>query len=214
MSPRLRAAAVALLAAAALHVPAAHAARIKCWTNNQGVRECGNVVPPEYAQKGHEELNKQGMTVEKQARAKTREELEEEERQAAAAAASQAEADRLARIQEARDRVLLDTFTTEEDLVLAHRGRLAAIDSRIKHTERLLGDLRNELEGFKLEAAQQERSGQAVSPEVSSNIARVEQQISQNHSFIESRHQEKVDLERQFQEDLARYRQLKGTAAK
>ena len=36
------------------------AARIKCWTNNEGVRECGNAVPPEYAQKGHKEVSKSG----------------------------------------------------------------------------------------------------------------------------------------------------------
>ena len=28
-------------------------ARMKCWTNNEGVRECGNSIPPEFAQKEH-----------------------------------------------------------------------------------------------------------------------------------------------------------------
>ena len=46
-------------------------ARIKCWTNKDGVRECGESVPPEYAQKSHQELSDQGTVIEEQARAKT-----------------------------------------------------------------------------------------------------------------------------------------------
>ena len=49
-------------------------ARFKCWTNSDGVRECGENVPPEYAQQGHEEINKLGITVDKQERAMTEEE--------------------------------------------------------------------------------------------------------------------------------------------
>ena len=29
------------------------------------MRECGNAVPPEFAQKGHETLNKRGLTTDK-----------------------------------------------------------------------------------------------------------------------------------------------------
>ena len=35
-------------------------ARFKCWTNSDGVKECGQNVPPEYAQQGHEEVNSLG----------------------------------------------------------------------------------------------------------------------------------------------------------
>ena len=44
----------ALAAVALLALPPMAGAGIKCWTNNDGVRECGNAVPPEYAQQGHE----------------------------------------------------------------------------------------------------------------------------------------------------------------
>ena len=45
-------------------------ARFKCWTNNEGIKECGEKVPPEYAQKGHQEMSTQGMVLEKKDRAK------------------------------------------------------------------------------------------------------------------------------------------------
>ena len=66
----------AFLASAALCVWAPGTfAGIKCWTNKEGYKECGNAVPPEYAQQGHTELNKQGLVVDQQERAKTPEEL-------------------------------------------------------------------------------------------------------------------------------------------
>ena len=51
---------------------------IKCWTNGEGVRECGNAVPTEYAQQGHTVYNDQGVQIGAQQRAKSGEELAEE----------------------------------------------------------------------------------------------------------------------------------------
>ena len=64
----LSAAAVALILS--LGPTDAAARKIKCWTNKEGFRECGYTVPPEYAQKGHQEIGKFG-TVEEVERAKT-----------------------------------------------------------------------------------------------------------------------------------------------
>lgn len=68
-------------------------ARIKCWTNNEGVKECGNKIPPEFAQKGHQELGKGGLVREKTERAKTDEELAEERRLAKIEADEKAKAE-------------------------------------------------------------------------------------------------------------------------
>src|SRR3972149_4543035 len=57
------------------------AATVKCWTNNEGVKECGATVPPEYAQQEHKEINKQGIVVNVQERAKTDAEIAEAKRQ-------------------------------------------------------------------------------------------------------------------------------------
>ena len=47
---------------------------IKCWVNKDGLRECGNVVPPEYAQGGHSQVTPSG-TVREVEGAKTPEEM-------------------------------------------------------------------------------------------------------------------------------------------
>ena len=61
-------------------------AAIKCWTNKEGVRECGEKVPPEYSQSGFETRNTQGMVTEETERARTAEEIEKAGQEAAAAA--------------------------------------------------------------------------------------------------------------------------------
>jgi len=181
-------------------------ARIKCWTNNEGVRECGNTVPPEYAQKGHREVSKQGITVETKGRAKTEEELAIEQRKKD----EDKEKQRIARERAKKDRVLLDTFTTEDDLLLTRDGKIRAIESRIQHTQSRVNGLRADLTAMQSKAAQQERGGRAVSAEMKGEITGLKNQIKQNEGFIEQRRKEQEELRAQFEDDLKRYRELKA----
>ena len=110
--------AVALVAMFTLVAPCQ--AKFKCWTNNEGVKECGNAVPPEYAQQGHEVMNKHGVARESK-KAKTLEELAAEREAEKLAAAAAVEQEKRAKL----DRVLLDTFTSEDDMVLTRDGQIA-----------------------------------------------------------------------------------------
>jgi exonuclease VII small subunit len=106
--------------------------------------------------------------------------------------------------------VLLQTFTTEEDLKLAHDGKVAAIDSRIKHSEQIVERLeqsRTELQG---DAASLERGGKKVPDELHKQITDVQSQIDKTLGEIERRKDERVLLQERFRADLARYRELKG----
>ena len=200
--------ALALLAAAL--PPVTSAAGIKCWTNNDGVRECGNAVPPEYAQKAHREITETGITVSTTERAKTKEELRKQREEEARQAAIRAEELRKKREREAKDRVLLSTFTTERELKLAHEGQVKAIDVRIGHTEKILKQLEQSLEQLRSQAAGLERSGKPITPELKSKIAKVQEQMQERRDFIESRRVQKEELAAQFNQDLDRYRELKG----
>lgn len=186
--------------------PHAVAASIKCWTNSEGVRECGNVVPPEYAQKGHEEVSEQGVTVDTQERAKTNEEIERERLDEERRKIQQ----KLEEAQQKRDRVLLATYATEDDMRLAHRGKIAAIDSRITHAEQLVNRLKRSLKDLVREAANQEIGGKDISKETLGNIKRVKRQILEQVFFIEAREEEKSQLNARFEDELARFKNLKA----
>jgi hypothetical protein len=207
----LRCALIAL-AAALLALPVS--AGIKCWTNDEGVRECGNSVPPQYSQKGHREISESGVTVSTTDRAKTKEELRIEREEAARLAAIRAEEARRIRERETKDRVLLSTFTSEKDLTRAHQGQGAAIDQRIEHTELILRQLEQSLVQLRAKAAKLERSGKPMTPELKSKISKVERQRQSSHKFIEERRLQKSELASQFAADLDRYRELKGINSK
>ena len=186
--------------------PGSTTAGIKCWTNSEGVKECGNVVPPEYSQEGHSEVSEQGITTGTTDRAKTTEELAAEKQ----ALVEQEARKKVAAKQAAYERVLLDTFTTEDDLLLARDGKLAAIDTRILHTQQIATGLEEKLGSLEEEAANQERAGGTLDEELLADIAALQSQIEQNSMFILERQNEKESLSLQFVEDLARYRELKG----
>ncbi len=186
--------------------PASSHAGFKCWTNHDGIRECGNVVPPEYAQQGHVEKSNEGFVIRTQKRAKTQEEIEQERQRAAEKASTkQVESE-----QSKRDRVLLATFTTIGDLMLTRDSQIRVIDSRIAHTRRIADKLEERQRELMSDAALLERSGKKVPDSLHREIAEVRRQIEENLDSIEDRRRERTELETKFESDLARYKVLKG----
>lgn len=186
------------------------AAGIKCWTNKEGVRECGNAVPPEYAQAGHEEKSSSGMTVRKQTRAKTPAEVAAERAEREAATKLQAQREAEQRRQAAADKVLLDTFGSEDDLKLARDGQILNIDSQVKLTEGHIAKLQKSLDQMIGKAADHERRNQPVPKDLAENMDSVRSQIAEHRRFISDKHAEKEALHRKFEQDIARFRELRS----
>jgi len=195
---------------ASMLVATAARAEIKCWTNKDSVRECGNAIPPEYAQESHEVKSQSGMTIRKQGRAKTQAEVAEEREARALAARKQAEKDAIARKQAAADKVLLDTFGSEDDLVLARDGQIANLESQVKVTEGHIAKLQKSLDDLIKRAADIERRGKEIPSKLASNIQSVQEQIAENRAFIASKHAEQQTLTKKFDSDIARFRELRS----
>ncbi|MEM7406641.1 MAG: hypothetical protein AAF458_15190 [Pseudomonadota bacterium] len=194
-----------------------HAARIKCWTNDEGVRECGNKIPPKYAQKGHSEVSKSGLTLKRQEAAISKEEKERRVAEREAKKQAEIEKARLAkiekrrkRLQSAKDRVLLDTFVEESDLTLAHERKVSAIESRISHRRSHIGKLEESLAIFQKSAANQEKQGKKVSDKTLASIDDVQRQIDASEASIKSSEGEIDRLNDEYETDLGRYRFLKN----
>jgi hypothetical protein len=182
---------------------------IKCWTNKDGVQECGNAVPPEYAQEGHAQIHRSGK-VRHVERAKTHEELEVERRRAEAEQARRAQADERA----AHDHVLLQTFLSEHDLTLTRDGKLSVIDARIRVAESRLADLERNQEQLRQQAAHEERSSQGISERLRQDLLQLARQLAENRAFIDGQLREQEELRAQFEADLERFRALKSGAAR
>ena len=181
-------------------------AAIKCWKNHDGVRECGNAIPPEYAQGETEVKSKLGLTVDKQGPAKSIDELKAEQ-------AAEREAEMLAKEQEkrdAQDRVLLDTFASEDDLVLTRDGQIAHLDSQIRLTRGHISKLETNLDQMIYRAAEVERRGDKPSEDMIANIANVRGQIAENEAFITTKREEQEAIRARFEKDIKRFRDLKA----
>lgn len=180
-------------------------AKIKCWKNSDGIRECGNAVPPEYAQQGHDEINKQGIRIKSHERARTKAELAEVKR----LQAIEDEKKRLAEEQAMHDRVLLDTFASEDEIVMTRDGKITSIKTEIRLTNSSMNSAEERLNQLRKQAANRERAGKPVTKKLSEDIQKAQTQIKEYEIFVDSKQAEKDKLQQQFEADVKRYRELR-----
>jgi hypothetical protein len=202
---------VTLIFCALLWLPASQlqAGKLYKWVDESGQVRYGDRIPPKYAKKSNQRLNNQGIVVDKKAAAKTREQIAEEKR----LAALKAEEERIRRENAHQDRILLDTFTNEDEMILTRDGKIEAIDAVIRVTNGRTEKLKARLAELKLRAANMERAGRPVPENLYTEINETRQQIAQNFIYIENRHADQKRIREKFEHDIKRFRELKTAAA-
>ena len=182
-----------------------HASNIMCWKNKQGVRECGAMVPPEYAQQRIEVVNDKGQVVKVYPRALTPKELE-------AAKQAKLEKEKELQRQKARkrqDMILLRTFTTERDIEMSRKSKVDAIKGIIDITNSNTHALKNNLQQLQKKAADYERSGEKPPATLIEDMKSLKSQIKDNDAFVTKKQEAIIHLEKKYDNDLQRYRELK-----
>ncbi|MCB1637075.1 MAG: hypothetical protein KDI51_20980, partial [Xanthomonadales bacterium] len=167
-------------------------------------------VPPNQAKQARSELNEQGVAVKQVDRALTAEELAarraEEKAAADAAAAIAAERE--------RDRTLLDSYASEEDITRSYNQRVDLLDQTIEARKVEIGLREKNLADLVGRAADTERSGRAV-PEVLQKMIKDERtEIERQRGDIKKREQERVQAEKDYKVDINRYREVAARYAK
>ena len=166
-------------------------ARMKCWTNNEGVKECGDTVPPEYTQQGYKELSKEGIVKDETKRVKTKEELEKE-REKARAVAKEKEKERK---KQNHDKMLLETYNTIDDINDAKEQKIQAIESTIKYNKKRIIKLQYMIDNEEKSDADNQT---------------LKQQIAENEKYIEYKIDEQKEIEKTYFEYITRFKELKG----
>lgn len=202
-----------ILLAGAIGLAGPAHADFKCWTNKEGVRECGNTIPPEYSQQKTEVVNERGMTVEVNERAKTKEELAAEARAARLEKKQLAKERRRREEQQRRDRVLLATFATEEDITMARDRQLASIDGTIELTRVAIGKLEEKLADYRKRAAALESRGKETPEDLQQDIDTVQSQIANKEAYVSNKKAEKLALREKYDADLEHFRKLHAQRA-
>ena len=201
---------IAIAAAAAVAGFSAPAdAAIKCWTNKEGVRECGESVPPEYSQQGHEVISNQGTVVKETDRALTPEEIEAQKKQAA----EEAEKKRAAEEQARQDQILLATFSSTDEIERQLTDQLAALTARIGTTETFIEKLKDQLNKRIEAAAAAERAGKPANDALKEDIESLKRQLKNNEDSIAELHKEQESTKAEYAAKVERFKELKGEAA-
>jgi len=202
--------AIGLCAIVALSVTPTQAGKLKKWVDENGQIQYGDHIPAQYAKKSNQTLNNQGVVVRTRAAAKTPEQFAKEKR----LAEQKAEQERIRKVQARKDRILLDTFTNEDEMVMTRDGKVEAIGAIIRVTNGRIEKIRQRLSTQKKRAANMERAGKPVPETVTKQIHESRNQIRQNIDYIENRKLEQQAIRDKFEKDIKRFRELKPDGLK
>lgn len=180
--------------------------RLFRWVDEEGNVHYSDSVPADRVKSGHTELSDSGIRINSVPPVKTPEEVEKEKE----LERLRAQQEKLLEQQRAVDLVLLRSFRSDDDLLMARDGKLAAIDVMIGVTKNNVRRKQEWLAGLRAEAGNLERVGQSVPKHLIDNIAQTERAIRDAYATIVEREQQKKSIRSSFERDLARFRQLKN----
>lgn len=178
------------------------------WVDAEGNVHYTDTLPPTQVDRGHTEISEEGVRVRTVPPAKTPEEVQKERE----LERLRAEQERLIEKQRTADQVLLRTFRSDDDIIMARDGKLTSIDSMVQATRTNARRQQEWLARLQGEAADLERAGKPIPKKLSDNIAATEQAISRSYSTILGREAQKDRIRETFDKDLKRFRQLKNLA--
>lgn len=182
------------------------------WVDDTGVTRISDRIPASATDKRIEVLNSRGMVVKviEPKREPTAEEL-------AAAAAERAAAEQAKLDQEAqmrRDRMLLGTYTTVDDLVRSRDARVSALESQISVSRAALDAHAGHLADLEAQAAQHTDAGREVPAALAKRLAETREKYDAMHDFVTKRESEQKAIRAQFDADIARFTELRGGGAR
>ena len=172
------------------------------WVDEQGVTHYGDAVPPEYSKQGRSELNSQGVELRQLPRQLSAEEADVAQKKAAAEARRRQ-----------HDSFLLTTYTRVQDIEQLRDERIALIDGQVliargslesnqQRTKNLEERLRNFLPYSTAPNAR------PVPDKLAEEVVRSLKERDQLRDSLKSREKEKAELRAQFNQDVARYKEL------
>ncbi|HET7570781.1 MAG TPA: DUF4124 domain-containing protein [Gammaproteobacteria bacterium] len=188
---------LAALPAAAATPPPSHS--VYKWVDKNGVVHYGDQVPPQYAQQRREVINQQGMVIDVLPAQKTQKELSAEQAKQEAAAAQQQRA--------RRDRMLLNSYRSVNDIKNARDSQVDAITARIAITRSALDSLKEQLQTLQKRAKKQTKDA----PKLDKDIASIEAQVAANQQSLVAQKAKKAETEQQFAADIERFKELNAS---
>jgi hypothetical protein len=174
------------------------------WVDEKGVTHYGDRIPPEYATQERQVINSQGIEISRLEAQKTPEALaaEEQKRQDADQARN-------------RDRNLLDTYGTVQEIERLRDQRVTLLSDQIKVTSQFLEVLNGKLKKLRLSSAHfkpysSDPAAQAMPDQIAEDLVRVGNDIRTQEENLRQKRSEAATMTKQFESDIERLKELKG----
>jgi hypothetical protein len=181
-------------------------AKLYKWIDDNGQVHYSDTVPAQYLVKEHTEMNQQGLSVKQVDAAETDEERVERKR-IELVKARKAQRDEEKR---RRDRILLDTYTTERDLVAARDARIEAVESQIQLSNSIIEDSIKKIEKSETLIASLKAQGRVVPETLYQKVDGDRSQLETQREVRRTHEDKRKAVNTQFSDYILRFRELKA----
>jgi len=185
--------------------PGVYGANLFKWVDKEGNTHFGDAIPAEYVKEKHEEISNTGRVTVAHERSKTKKELriaQEQKNQE-----ERLNKERLAKrsVIDEYDRILLDTYLTEKDLARTKDRRIATLSGTIRLTENNIQLMNKTITQLSIDAKERDNKKKILS-----QLKIAKAQLLDYKSFISKKKKEQNHIQTTFDQDLKRFRLLKG----
>ena len=174
------------------------------WVDQQGVTHYGDHIPPEYAAQEQQVINAQGVEISRLEAQKTPEQLAAEEQKKTEAQQARD-----------RDRNLLNTYASVQEIERLRDQRMTLVSDQIKVTSQFLEVLNGKMK--KLRAGSMhykpynsDPAAAAMPDQVAEDLVRVGNDIRTQEENLREKRSEEATMRKQFGSDVDRFKELKG----
>ena len=191
----------------------AYAQELVKWVDENGQVHYGDRIPPEYVQGKHEYLTPQAVVVKEipavlpVEEVRRLEKIAQKEREAEEALQAKKDEAYL------QDKILLDTYTEERDIIASRDARLETIVSQEELAKRLIADQEEKLTSNDARIQSLRDSGIEVPENMLQTSLTLRQKLLSNKQFLLDKEEERLKIEQQFRRSIDRFRILRPLKA-
>lgn len=181
-------------------------AKMYRWVDEEGLIHFSDKIPLKYITSEHQVLDHRGLVIKHREAAKTPEQILQDKR----LEKERNKAALIKRKQKLRDRVLLDTFTTVRDLIVARDSRLDAVGSQVQLANSIIADSTKNIVSLEQRIAKIKDSNREVPPSLYQRLESEKEQVAVQSVVRNNHEKRRQNIAVQFEGYLARFKELKA----
>jgi len=181
-------------------------AKMYKWVDDEGQMHFGDKIPKKYLAKEHDELNEHGMKAKHQKAEKTVEEKAEEKRLKEEREKAQLAEEKKRKL----DRVLLDAYDSESDLIVARDARLNDVAFQIQLAESNIKASNKKIESIEKQIAQIKKSKREVPANLYSSLKIEKEHVATQNKILDSNKKRSIDIANKYNDYVERFRAAKS----